>query len=121
MKKSISKKLQNIPVTKYGASKDGKGCILFLNQEAQNQAEEALKEVFNVTVKVNKPNKIMPKIKIPNINIQLSEANKELKSTIIAKNYSNANIYKLYLEVVLKCYMLIKAVMLSQRLCKHEA
>ena len=85
--KQINVKVDNIPVRKNGVNKNGKGYIILPDKESQEKAEEALREDFIVTTAVNKQNpKLLPKLKIFDLEGYSREEKSELKDAIIKKN-----------------------------------
>ena len=68
VKSTISTKLKSVPVSKSVITKKGEGCIILPDEESQKNAMEILKDDFNVTVSPTSPSRILPKIKVHNID-----------------------------------------------------
>ena len=85
-KRNISHKLKNVPVKKAAVTKEGQGYLLLPSKEAQDQAEMALKEDFNVTKAVKSQSMILPKLKIFDVDDFSKDDKSLLKNAIVEKN-----------------------------------
>ena len=89
VKNDISGRLQNVPITKSVLTKEGKGCVVVPTKQAQDQVKEALKDNFIVTADTNNQKKLLPKLKICDIdtNIYSKTETVKLREAIIRKNH----------------------------------
>ena len=90
-KRNISKKLKNVPVVKNVVSKSGKGCLILPSEDALNKAKNALKNDFTVKTQERKINKIMPRLKIHNLDLPDCESKEQLLDMILTKNLAIQN------------------------------
>ena len=86
VKKKITPTLKSVPVQKTVLSKDGKGCLFFPNQKAQQEAKLALESDFNVSTATKSKKSVFPKLKIYNINNDIYTEKQELRQAILDKN-----------------------------------
>ena len=86
--KKIGTKLNNVPVDKALLTKDGKGCIIIPNKEAQGKANQALVNDpdFSVTVASHPRRNVLPKIKVTNVDTDVYSSKELLKKAILDKN-----------------------------------
>ena len=84
--RKISKKLKNIPVVKNVVNRSGKGCLILPSEDSLNEAKNALQDDFNVKTQEKKVNKIMPRLKIHNLNVSDCESKEQLLEMILTKN-----------------------------------
>ena len=87
VKRSISKKLKNIPVQKSVVTKSGQGCLFFPTKDDQAQAHSILQDEFKVSSSTNKVKLLLPKLKVSKIDESYKkEDNEILKADILNKN-----------------------------------
>ena len=86
VRKKLSTSLKNIPVTKSVLSKEGKGCLILPNKEAQQNAKAALENDFCVVVDSKPKKRILPKMKVYNIDSDLYNDKLALRQAILEKN-----------------------------------
>ena len=86
VKSKIKDKLKNVPVKKATVTKDGHGYLLFPDRNSQEEAENVLKQDFNVTMSTRKQNKLMPKMKIFDLTDFNGNDKDLLKECILQKN-----------------------------------
>ena len=89
--RKISKKLKDVPVVKNVVNKSGKGCLILPSDDSLKKAQNALQEDFNVTTQERKVNKIMPRLKIHNLNLPGGESKDQLLDMILTKNSAICN------------------------------
>ena len=86
VKKKITPTLKTVPVQKTLLSKDGKGCLFFPNQKAQQEAKLALESDFTVSASTKSKKAVFPKLKLFGINNDLYTEKQELREAILDKN-----------------------------------
>ena len=86
VKKKVAPTLKSVPVQKSVLSKDGKGCLFFPNQKAQQDAKIALESDFNVSTATKSKKSLFPKLKIFNIDNDIYTEKQELRQAILDKN-----------------------------------
>ena len=92
VKGTLQTELQNIPVNKSLLSKDGHGCLFFPNKKAQAEAKLALEPLFEVTTDSRPKKRVMPKIKVFDIDTEIYSDKPILKQAILHKNPEIAEI-----------------------------
>ena len=92
LKENLSDKLQKIPVMKSTVNREGKAILIFPTPETCAQAKESLKTAYNVKNSDRKPTIIQPRLKIHNLDPQLTQYDKkELRNKIVSKNEALEN------------------------------
>ena len=86
LKTNISKKLEDVPVTKTYLNREGKGHIVFPDEKSCNAAKNKLAVDFQVSQSVSKPKVVLPKLKIHNLKMDQFDNNEQLQEHIIKKN-----------------------------------
>ena len=86
VKSSITGKLKSVPVKRSTVTKAGQGCLVFPTKEDQENAERVLKSDFKVTKSTQNPKKLMPKIKVFDLQSFKKTQKEELKEAILLKN-----------------------------------
>ena len=89
---TISPELKKIPVNKSVLNKEGHGCLFFPNKEAQADAKAALEPLFKVTTDNAPKKKVMPKIKVYDIDIDTYSDKTDLREAILDKNQGIASL-----------------------------
>ena len=89
VKNDISGRLQHVPITKSVLTKEGKGCVFVPNKEAQDQVKAALEDNYTVTANTNNQKKLLPKLKICDIDTSVYKKTEtaKLKDAILRKNH----------------------------------
>ena len=87
VKKNVSKKLNEVPVTKTILTKEGKGFVAFNSIEERDKAEAILADEYQTTAKDIPKNILYPKIKLIDIDYdKYKDATDLLCDDIIKKN-----------------------------------
>ena len=102
VKNSISKKLKKVPVNKTVLNKDGKGCIFLPDETSLNEAKQVLSSDYSVSKSNKKPNQLLPKMKINNLNVDDETTPEDLKTKILQKNQNIENTLKSKQHAVLE-------------------
>ena len=84
--KKINGKLKEVPVKKNLVNKNGQGCILLPDRESQEKAEAALRDDFVVVASTKQSKKLMPKMKICDLDGYDRNDKSALKEAILQKN-----------------------------------
>ena len=84
-KQKVVLKLKNVPITKI-VSKKGRACIFLPSKKDSEQAVAALESDFKVTVTSRKARRMLPKLKICNIDGHDFVEKEDPKSAILEKN-----------------------------------
>ena len=92
VKRDIALKLKSVPVKKSSLTKAGQGCLIFPTKEDQEKAELVLKNDFKVTKSTKEPSKLLPKLKVCNLDSYLRNEKDELKEAILLKNHGVKNL-----------------------------
>ena len=85
MKNNISRKLENVPVTRTYLSREGKAQIVFPNERTCTDAEIVLESAFQVSQYVVKPKFLLPELKIHNLITNQFDSNELLQELITNK------------------------------------
>ena len=85
VRNTLKSKLKNVPVKKTTVTKEGHGYLLFPDKTSQEKAEDALKADFNVTKDTKNQTKLLPKMKIFDVDFT-REDKSTLRSAILEKN-----------------------------------
>ena len=83
---TLNTELQRIPVNRSVLNKDGHGCLFFPSKEAQAQAKSALEPLFNVTANSKPAKRVMPKIKVFDVDTDTYADKDTLRQSILHKN-----------------------------------
>ena len=83
---SMSQKLEEIPVKKTLLTENGKAIMKFPALQSRETAAEALEDDFVIAKEVSKVQKLLPKIKICDLQYYKKEDSDKLKSDISKKN-----------------------------------
>ena len=90
VKKTLSKKLPNIPVRKAVLTKNGQGYLSFPDEKSRDMAAGNLQPIFTIEKKDNCQQLVLPKIKISGIEsgsyTNTPSGLDELKQAILSKN-----------------------------------
>jgi len=87
-KKDINNKLKNIPIKNSTTTKSGKVCLFMENEDVMKDAKKALESKYNVEATKSISKKILPKVKLFNIDTSLynKDSCQQLKADILNKN-----------------------------------
>ena len=84
--KRMNTKLIDVPVKKNLVTKDGEGCILFPDKDSLDKAEAVLKDDYVVRTSSKLRSKLMPKLKIHDLEGFDNEDKSALRNAILQKN-----------------------------------
>ena len=84
--KKIDGKLKEVPVKKNLITKNGQGCIMFPDKDSQEKAEVALRDDFLITSSSKTSSKLMPKLKIHDLEGYDKDDKPALRDAILQKN-----------------------------------
>ena len=86
VKGTLQTELKKIPVNKSLLNKAGQGCLFFPNREAQAEAKLALEPLFDLTTESRPRKRVMPKIKVFDIDTDMYHDKTTLRAAIMDKN-----------------------------------
>ena len=86
VKNKLGPSLKNVPIEKAVLNKQGKGCLILPNKEAQNEVKAALESDFNVTASTKPKKNVSPKIKVFGVDVAKCHDKHDLRSAILEKN-----------------------------------
>ena len=90
-KKGLNKKLKDIPANKFSLTTDGKASILFPDKVSMDRATDALSGEYKVTANSKEDKKLLPKLKILNVDTELLDGEREAVQENIVSSICNKN------------------------------